>query len=75
MTHGIDAFYLERRRFERRLSGIVVGFSVALIALEAALGVVLRVPGVQRPRQDLHESRVHGRGGERLRGVRGPSLH
>lgn len=48
MSHGIDAFHLERRRFERRLSGIVVGCSVALIALEIALGAVLRVPGVRQ---------------------------
>ena len=34
-----------------------------------------RVPELQRPGQDVHQPRVHGRGRQRLRGVRGPSLH
>ncbi len=34
-----------------------------------------RMPGMQRPGQDLHQPRVHGRGGQRVRGVRGPALH
>ena len=34
-----------------------------------------RLPELQRPGQDLHEPRVHGRGRQRVRGVRGPTLH
>ncbi len=33
------------------------------------------LPGLQRSRHGLHEPRVHGRGRQRVRGVRRPSLH
>ena len=34
-----------------------------------------RLPRMQGPRPDLHRPRLHGRGGERLRGLRGQALH
>ena len=34
-----------------------------------------RLPELQRPRQDVHEPRVHGGGRQRLRGLRGPPVH
>ena len=34
-----------------------------------------RLPELQRAGQDLHEPRVHGRGRQRVRGLRGPPLH
>ena len=34
-----------------------------------------RLPELQRPGQDVHQPRVHGRGRQPVRGVRGPALH
>ena len=62
-TGILDPIRTRLREGERRQAGPV----------QRELG--RRLPGLQRPRQDLHQPRVHGRGGQRVRGVRGPPLH
>ena len=51
--HGIDPYQLERQRFQRRLGGMIVGVSVALLALETAFTAFLRTPAGHRLLADI----------------------
>ena len=53
--------------------GVRLGQQGQRVAVQRELGGCL--PGLQRPGRDRHRPRVHGHRDERVRGVRGPSLH